>query len=126
MLRRKKGKTYFKNPVKSEPKDAESEAEPSPGEDGAEGAAVEGSPTEAAPAAQPQRVKTVYFFSNNKSMAFVEMVDLQSAFDAIVNVHGRCLEERDGGTKKRCLFVHFSKVHLSDYMKTGWKTYFRG
>ena len=65
----------------------------------------------------------VQFFSNSAGMAFVEMVDVDAAFDAVVNVHNRRL---DGAGRGKPLFVNFSKVHLDDYNKTGWSSYFRG
>lgn len=69
------------------------------------------------------KVLRVQFFSNSTGMAFVEMADVDAAFNAVVNVHNRRL---DGVTRGKPLFVNFSKVHLDDFNKTGWSTFFRG
>ena len=57
-------------------------------------------------------------------MAFVEMSDVDAAFEAIIKVHDNRIDPTV--TRGKPLFVNFSKVNLEDFNKSGWDTLFRG
>ena len=75
------------------------------------------------------KVIRVQFFPTSDRMAFVEMSDVDAAFEAIIRVHDQRLDviSASGSRPRRGkpLFVNFSKVHLKDFNKSGWHTAFR-
>merc|ERR1719414_2723523 len=108
-------------------------AEVALGED--QDAADDGTPSSTSSSSPVLRAQ---FFQNNASMCFVEMRDVDAAFEAIIHVHDRRLPLTSGGNdddeneekgqrpRGKPLFVNFSKVHLKDFNKSGWETLFRG